>query len=111
MSDVPSYEQIRNLLGRYTECMDLGDFEGLASLFTDATMTESDLVATWSMTQTSSFGTAEVTMVVKADYTLVRTVKSPLPTPDGGTVMAVATVRGVLAANYNCTRHWIVVSR
>ena len=23
----PSYEQIRNLLGRYTERMDLGDFE------------------------------------------------------------------------------------
>jgi len=37
---VPPYEQIRNLLGRYTECMDLGDFEGLASLFTEATMTD-----------------------------------------------------------------------
>ena len=35
---IPSYEQIRNLLGRYTECMDLGDFDGLASLFTDAVM-------------------------------------------------------------------------
>lgn len=35
---IPAYEQIRNLLGRYTECMDLGDFDGLASLFTDATM-------------------------------------------------------------------------
>lgn len=40
MSTVPSYEQIRNLLGRYTECMDLGDFDGLASLFTDAVMTD-----------------------------------------------------------------------
>ena len=39
---VPSYEQIRNLLGRYTECMDLGDFEGLASLFADARMTDFD---------------------------------------------------------------------
>lgn len=37
---VPSYEQIRNLLGRYTECMDLGDFDGLAALFTDAAMTD-----------------------------------------------------------------------
>lgn len=40
MSGIPSYEQIRNLLGRYTECMDLGDFDGLASLFTDAVMTD-----------------------------------------------------------------------
>jgi 3-phenylpropionate/cinnamic acid dioxygenase small subunit len=40
MSAVPSYEQIRNLLGRYTECMDLADFDGLASLFTDAVMTD-----------------------------------------------------------------------
>ena len=39
---VPSYEQIRNLLGRYTECMDLGDFDGLASLFADAVMTDLD---------------------------------------------------------------------
>ena len=40
MTAMPSYEQIRNLLGRYTECMDLGDFDGLASLFTDAVMTD-----------------------------------------------------------------------
>lgn len=40
MSRAPSYEQIRNLLGRYTECMDLGDFDGLASLFTEAVMTD-----------------------------------------------------------------------
>jgi 3-phenylpropionate/cinnamic acid dioxygenase small subunit len=40
VSDIPSYEQIRNLLGRYTECMDLGDFDGLASLFTEAVMTD-----------------------------------------------------------------------
>jgi 3-phenylpropionate/cinnamic acid dioxygenase small subunit len=40
MSSVPAYEQIRNLLGRYTECMDLGDFDGLASLFTNAVMTD-----------------------------------------------------------------------
>lgn len=39
---VPSYEQIRNLLGRYTECMDLADFDGLAALFTDARMTDFD---------------------------------------------------------------------
>jgi 3-phenylpropionate/cinnamic acid dioxygenase small subunit len=39
-TNVPSYEQIRNLLGRYTECMDLGDFDGLASLFTEAVMTD-----------------------------------------------------------------------
>ena len=40
MSRIPPYEQIRNLLGRYTECMDLGDFDGLASLFTEAVMTD-----------------------------------------------------------------------
>ena len=40
MAAIPSYEQSRNLLGRYTECMDLGDFEGLASLFTEAVMTD-----------------------------------------------------------------------
>ena len=40
MAAIPSYEQIRNLLGRYTECMDLGDFDGLASLFTEAVMTD-----------------------------------------------------------------------
>src|SRR5439155_21591728 len=40
MTTAPSYEQIRNLLGRYTECMDLGDFDGLASLFTEAAMTD-----------------------------------------------------------------------
>jgi len=40
MTAAPSYEQIRNLLGRYTECMDLGDFDGLASLFTEAAMTD-----------------------------------------------------------------------
>ena len=40
MTTIPSYEQIRNLLGRYTECMDLGDFDGLASLFTEAVMTD-----------------------------------------------------------------------
>jgi len=40
VSRAPSYEQIRNLLGRYTECMDLGDFDGLASLFTEAVMTD-----------------------------------------------------------------------
>jgi len=37
---IPPYEQIRNLLGRYTECMDLGDFEGLADLFRNAVMTD-----------------------------------------------------------------------
>ena len=39
---VPSYEQIRNLLGRYTEYMDLGDFDGLASLFTEAAISDFD---------------------------------------------------------------------
>jgi len=28
---VTGYEQIRNLLGRYTECIDLGDFSGVAT--------------------------------------------------------------------------------
>ena len=40
MPAIPSYEQIRNLLSRYTECMDLGDFDGLASLFTEAAMAD-----------------------------------------------------------------------
>ena len=31
-----AHEQIRNLLGRYCEHMDAGDFEGLAALFADA---------------------------------------------------------------------------
>ena len=44
---VPSYEQIRNLLGRYTERMDLGDFAGLGELFRRARLTdfEGNLVA------------------------------------------------------------------
>ena len=37
---VPSYEQIRNLLGRYTERMDLGDFEGLGEIFRRAKLTD-----------------------------------------------------------------------
>ena len=47
MSAIPSYEQIRNLLGRYTERMDLGDFEGLGEIFRRARLTtfEGDLVA------------------------------------------------------------------
>lgn len=39
---VPSYEQIRNLLGRYTERMDLGDFEGLGEIFRHARLTDFD---------------------------------------------------------------------
>jgi hypothetical protein len=35
----PSYEQIRNLLGLYTERMDLGDFEGLGEIFRRAKLT------------------------------------------------------------------------
>jgi hypothetical protein len=42
MSGVPSYEQIRNLLGRYTERMDLGDFEGLGEIFRRAKLTDFD---------------------------------------------------------------------
>jgi hypothetical protein len=39
---VPSYEQIRNLLARYTQRIDLGDFAGVAALFTDATFEDWD---------------------------------------------------------------------
>ena len=42
MSGIPSYEQIRNLLGNYTERMDLGDFEGLGEIFRRATLTDFD---------------------------------------------------------------------
>jgi SnoaL-like domain len=35
-----SYEAIRNLLGRYCELMDAGDFAGLADLLADATLTD-----------------------------------------------------------------------
>lgn len=47
-SSAPSYEQIRNLLGRYTECMDLGQFEDLAALFREARMEdfEGNVIAT-----------------------------------------------------------------
>ena len=38
MSD--AHEQIRNLLGRYCEHMDAGDFTGLAELFTHATLAD-----------------------------------------------------------------------
>ena len=38
MSD--AHEQIRNLLGRYCERMDAGDFEGLAALFADARLAD-----------------------------------------------------------------------
>jgi ketosteroid isomerase-like protein len=38
MSD--PHEQIRNLLGRYCELMDAGDFAGLARLFADATLAD-----------------------------------------------------------------------
>jgi hypothetical protein len=39
---VPPYEQIRNLLGAYTERMDLGDFEGLGEIFRRAKLTDFD---------------------------------------------------------------------
>jgi hypothetical protein len=39
---IPSYEQIRNLLGNYTERMDLGDFEGLGEIFRQARLTTFD---------------------------------------------------------------------
>jgi hypothetical protein len=39
---VPSYEQIRNLLGRYTEAMDLGQFDELGELFRRARLTDFD---------------------------------------------------------------------
>lgn len=35
-----AYEQIRNLLGRYCELIDAGDFAGLAALFADATLAD-----------------------------------------------------------------------
>ena len=38
MSD--AHEQIRNLLGRYCELMDAGDFAGLADLFAEATLAD-----------------------------------------------------------------------
>ena len=38
MSD--AHEQIRNLLGRYCELMDAGDFAGLAELFADASLAD-----------------------------------------------------------------------
>lgn len=38
MSD--AHEAIRNLLGRYCELMDTGDFAGLAALFTKATLAD-----------------------------------------------------------------------
>ena len=39
---IPSYEQIRNLLGRYTECMDLGQFDCLGELFRQGRMEDFD---------------------------------------------------------------------
>jgi 3-phenylpropionate/cinnamic acid dioxygenase small subunit len=38
MSD--AHEAIRNLLGRYCELMDAGEFDGLAALFADARMSD-----------------------------------------------------------------------
>src|SRR3954471_113791 len=35
-----AHEQIRNLLGRYCELMDAGDFAALAALFADATLAD-----------------------------------------------------------------------
>lgn len=35
-----AYEEIRNLLGRYCELMDAGDFAGLAALFADGTLAD-----------------------------------------------------------------------
>jgi 3-phenylpropionate/cinnamic acid dioxygenase small subunit len=35
-----AHEAIRNLLGRYCELMDAGDFDGLAGLFADARMSD-----------------------------------------------------------------------
>ncbi|HWC33542.1 MAG TPA: nuclear transport factor 2 family protein [Mycobacteriales bacterium] len=48
MSD--SHEQIRNLLGRYCERMDAGDFAGLAALFADGRLSDEqgDVFATGS---------------------------------------------------------------
>jgi 3-phenylpropionate/cinnamic acid dioxygenase small subunit len=39
---VPSYEQIRNLLARYTQRIDEGDFAGVAALFTEAAFEDWD---------------------------------------------------------------------
>lgn len=37
-----AHEEIRNLLGRYCELMDAGDWTGLAELFADAVLTDFD---------------------------------------------------------------------
>lgn len=37
-----AHEEIRNLLGRYCERMDAGDFAGLAALFADARLADQD---------------------------------------------------------------------
>jgi 3-phenylpropionate/cinnamic acid dioxygenase small subunit len=37
-----AHEEIRNLLGRYCELMDAGDFAGLAALFADARLATED---------------------------------------------------------------------
>jgi ketosteroid isomerase-like protein len=40
MSD--AHDEIRNLLGRYCELMDAGDFAGLAAMFADADLADAD---------------------------------------------------------------------
>lgn len=42
MSTTPPHEAIRNLLGRYCELIDGGDFEGLGELFADAVLRDDD---------------------------------------------------------------------
>src|SRR5262245_24970252 len=38
MGDTPPHEAIRNLLGRYAELMDAGDFDGVGRLFAGAVL-------------------------------------------------------------------------
>ena len=52
--------------------------------------TESSLVATWSMSQAALGNTVLITMEVAVDHNMVVTVKSPTPTPDGGSVLVEA---------------------
>lgn len=42
MGDVPPYEAIRNLLGRYTELIDAGDLDGLGEMFARAVIRNED---------------------------------------------------------------------
>jgi 3-phenylpropionate/cinnamic acid dioxygenase small subunit len=42
VTDVPPYEQIRNLLGTYCRLIDTGDFDALGALFADAVLLDDE---------------------------------------------------------------------